>query len=434
MKSLITLLLFSLIGGHSFAQALKTVQANELYVKAMKYYESRNYDSLVSSLEQVVNLRPDHPGIRYNLAAAYALDGRPFDAVKNLGKIADMKLYYAVQQDSDFKSIRSSDLFIPVQKKFEQNIIPVTNSSAAFVLKEKGLLTEGLAFDAATGRFFISSVHKRKIIEYNSIGESGQFNSQNADLLGIFGMKADEKNRILWAAAGAIKFMEGYEDSLKGASFLYKFNLDDGSLLHAYPPPETGGDHLFGDLTINSRGDVYVSDSRDNAIYRMSADGSRLEIFIPSGYFLSLQGIAFSDDDSLLYAADYSQGIFKINTPNGSVNLLENKTSTTLLGIDGLYFYKGKLIATQNGVNPQRILSLKPDDEITKVVNYKILESNNPLFDEPTLGVIDKDNFYFISNSQWGRFDKSGRIFPDEQLDNPRILMINLKSSDDNKE
>ncbi len=431
MKSLITLLLFTLIAGYSFPQALKTVQANKLYAKAMKYYESGNYDSLARSLEQVVILRPDHPGIIYNLAAAYALDGRPIDAVKNLDKIADMKLYYSVQQDSDFKSIWDSDLFIPVQKKFEQNIIPVTNSSTAFELKEKGLLTEGLAFDAGTDRFFISSVHKRKIIEYNSTGESRQFNPRNVNLQGIFGMKADEKNRILWAAGGAVKYMEGYEDSLKGESFLYKFDLDDGSLLHMYTPPETGGDHLFGDLTINSAGDVYVSDSRDNAIYRLTTDDSRLETFIPSGYFLSLQGIAFSDDDSLLYAADYSQGIFKINAADGSVHLLENKTSTTLLGIDGLYYYKDKLIATQNGVNPQRVLSLSPDNEITRIVNYKILESNNPLFDEPTLGVIEKDNFYFISNSQWARFDKSGTIFPDEKLDYPRILMINLKSSDD---
>ncbi len=434
MKGLITLLLLIVFAGNPSAQALKTAKANKLYAKTMKYYESGNYDSLVSGLEQVVILRPDHPGIIYNLAAAYALDGRPADAVRSLGRVADMKLYFPVLQDSDFKSIWNSDLFLPVQKKFEQNIIPVTNSSTAFSLNEKGLLTEGLAFDESTGRFFISSVHKRKIIEYDSAGKSRQFSSPDAGLLGIFGMKADEKNRILWAAGGAINFMEGYTDSLKGESFLYKFNLDDGSLLHIYNPPDTGGDHLFGDLTINSRGDVYVSDSRDNSIYRLSEDGSRLETFIPSGYFVSLQGIAFSDDDSLLYASDYSQGIFKINAEDESVHLLENKTPTTLLGIDGLYFYKGKLIATQNGVNPQRVLALSPGKDIASIANYEILESNDPLFDEPTLGVIDKDRFYFISNSQWGRFDKSGRIFPDEQLEYPRILMIDLNSLDDNKE
>ncbi len=426
MKNLITFFIFFFIAGQSFPQALKTVQANDLNTKAMKYYESGNYDSLAAGLEQAARLLPDNAGIKYNLAAAYALSGRPEEAVKNLDRIADMKLYFPVMQDFDFKSIWNSDLFIPVQKKFEENLLPVTNSSTAFELKEKGLLTEGLAYDSQTDRFFISSVHKRKIIEYDSNGKSRQFNTEAGSLEGIFGMKTDEKNRILWAAGGAIKFMEGYNDSLKGKSFLYKFNLDDGSLAAMYSPPDTGEDHLFGDVTSNSAGEVFVSDSRSNVIYKLTEDSGGLETFIPSGYFLSLQGIAFSGDDSILFAADYAQGIFKINVNERTVQFLENKTPTTLLGIDGLYFYKGNLIVTQNGINPHRVLKLIPDNNITSLSDYKILESNNPLFDEPTLGVIDNGNFYFISNSQWSRFDKSGTIFPDERLDYPRILKINI--------
>ena len=426
MRNLYTFLVCCLLAVQTFPQASKVAEANRLYQNAMKYYESGNYDSMAAGLEQAAAMRPGHPGILYNLAAACALDGRPGDAVSVLNKIADMKLYFPVKQDSDFKSILDSDLFIPVQKKFDENLLPVTNSSTAFVLKEKGLLTEGLAFDTKTDRFFISSVHKRKIIEYDSNGESRQFNKNSADLEGIFGMKADEKNRILWAAGGALKFMEGYDDSLKGQSFLYKFNLDDGTLLNAYPPPEPGEEHLFGDLTLNKTGDVFVSDSRSSCIYRLTKDGEGLQTLIPSGYFVSLQGIAFTDDGSALYAADYSQGIFKIDMNDRTAALLENKTPTTLLGIDGLYFYKGSLIATQNGVNPHRVLKLIPDGNAASIGNYEILESNNPLFDEPTLGVIYNDSFYFISNSQWSRFDESGVIFPDEQLEYPMILKIKL--------
>ena len=427
MKNLITLFIICIIAGQSFPQALKVSEANKLYEKTMKYYESGDYDSLAAGLEKAAALRPDHPGILYNLAAAYALNGRTGDAVSTLNKVADMKLYFPVKEDSDFKSIRDSDLFNSVQKKFDENLLPVTNSSTAFVLKEKGLLTEGLAFDPQTDRFFISSVHKRKIIEYDGNGESRQFNQNTGSLAGIFGMKVDENNRVLWAAGGALKFMEGYDDSLKGKSFLYKFNLDDGTLLAAYPPPEPGEDHLFGDLTLDKAGNVYVSDSRSNAIYKLAKNGASLETFIPSGYFISLQGITFSEDGSTLYAADYSQGIFKISVSERTVELMENKTSTTLLGIDGLYYYKGDLIATQNGVNPNRVLRLIPGKDADAIDNYKILESNNLLFDEPTLGVIYNDIFYFIANSQWARFDKSGTIFPDERLDYPVILKINLK-------
>ncbi len=434
MKNLLTLLLLSLISAQIFPQASETERANEIYEKAMEYYESGNYDSLAAGLEQAADLLPANPGVLYNLAAAYALNGVPAEAISVLDGLARMKLYFPVKQDSDFKSIWDSGLFTTVQKKFEENLIPVTNSSTAFVLKEKGLLTEGLAYDSVTGSFFISSVHKRKIIEHNNKGESSSFSKDSGKLEGIFGMKADEKNRILWAAGGAIKFMERYDDSLKGKSFLYKFNLDDGSLLSAYAPPDAGGEHLFGDLTLNSAGEVFVSDSRSNAVYKLGAGSSRLETFIPSGYFFSLQGIAFSDDDSILFAADYPQGIFRINISDGSVQLLKNNTSTTLLGIDGLYFYGGRLIATQNGVNPHRVLSLDPGRDITSIDDYEILESNNPLFDEPTLGVIVKDEFFFIANSQWARFDKSGAIYPDERLDYPRILKISLGTTADREE
>ena len=183
---------------------------------------------------------------------------------------------------------------------------------------------------------------------------------------------------------------------------------------------------MFGDLTTDSRGNVFISDSRFNVIYKFSPEENILETFIPPGSFVSLQGIVLTDNDSLLFVADYSQGILKVNMTNKSIELLSNNTSTTLLGIDGLYYFKGRLIATQNGINPQRILSLKPDDSLSSLINYDILESNNPEFDEPTLGVIVGNAFYFISNSQWSGFKDDGTIFPDDKLAFPLILKLKL--------
>ena len=133
----------------------------------MKFYESKDYDSLIYYLKSALVLRPDHPAILYNLAAGYARNGNPSRAIRNLNKIADMKLYYPVQKDSDFFSLRYTDDFAKIQKKFADNLVPIVNSKVAFRLDEKGLLTEGLAYDRATHRFFISSVHKRKIVEYS---------------------------------------------------------------------------------------------------------------------------------------------------------------------------------------------------------------------------------------------------------------------------
>lgn len=427
MKIVLSLLVSTLIICPLYPQWSKVEKANEFYSRGMEYYVTKNYDSLIYYMNSALQLRPDHPRILYNLAAGYALNGKDSKAIEILDKIAGMKLYYPVQDDSDFVDLINTDKFKEVREKFDYNFIPVINSTTAFRLHEKGLLTEGIAYDRETNRFFISSVHKRKILENDGNGRITQFNSDKDTLLGIFGMRVDEKHRKLWAVGGAIKNMAGYKKGMKGESFLYDFNIDTGELLGKHKAPEKNEDHLFGDLTLDSAGNVFISDSRYNVIYKLPFGGDNLETAVPAGYFVSLQGIAFNEKESLLYAADYSQGIFKINLQNKEVSLLKNESTTTLLGIDGLYFYKGKLVATQNGVNPQRILLLSLDPVLSSVSSYEILESNNPQFDEPTLGIISGDTFYFIANSQWARFNDNGTIYPDERLEYPLILKIGLE-------
>jgi hypothetical protein len=73
----------------------------------------------------------------------------------------------------------------------------------------------------------------------------------------------------------------------------------------------------------------------------------------------------------------------------------------TLLGIDGLYYHKSTLIGGQNGVNPQRVIRLTLSKDVNRFDRFETLEANNPAFDEPTLGVLVKHDFYFIAHSQW---------------------------------
>lgn len=98
----------------------------------------------------------------------------------------------------------------------------------------------------------------------------------------------------------------------------------------------------------------------------------------------------------------------------------------TILGIDGLYAYKDSLIAVQNGVNPQRVIRLSLNKDLTRFVSFETIEANNPEFDEPTLGVLVKNDFYFIANSQWGSIDDAGHLAPEEKLKDPVVLKVRL--------
>ena len=57
------------------------------------------------------------------------------------------------------------------------------------------------------------------------------------------------------------------------------------------------------------------------------------------------------------------------------------------------------------------------------------LEANHPLFNEPTLGVLVKNQFYVIANSQWALIDDKGQITNPEKLKEPAVIKIPLVSN-----
>jgi hypothetical protein len=92
-----------------------------------------------------------------------------------------------------------------------------------------------------------------------------------------------------------------------------------------------------------------------------------------------------------------------------------------------MVFRAGSLIAIQNGITPHRVVRFDLNPALDRVLGAKILEMNNALFDEPTLGTLTEKGFFYVANSQWSRFEKDGRIFPSNRLAEPVILKLELK-------
>jgi hypothetical protein len=299
-------------------------------------------------------------------------------------------------------------------------------SEPAFTVDEKGLISESVAYDPTTQIFYVSSVHKRKIVSLDKNGARKTFADERDGLWSVLGMKVDAKRRHLWVASSAFPQMTNFKKEEEGSAGVFKYDLNTGRLIKKYVLPNASAQHAFGDLTLNSRGQVFVTDSMTPAIYLIRPQKDELELFLENANFASPQGLAFSDDENHLFMADYARGIFDIEVKTKQVVRLAPPANATLHGIDGLYFYKGTLIGTQNGVNPNRIIrvSLSPDRK--RLTGFAVLEANNPLFDEPTLGVIVKDTFYFIANSQWEKVDNRGQLAPFDKLQNPLILKMKL--------
>lgn len=393
---------------------------------AVKAYQAKDYAAFLENMKQAAALRPDHPRIVYNLSAAYALNGRGEESIDWLGRLARMGLAYAAEKDEDFASLRDSREFANVLALLRKNLSPVGNASQAFTLHEKGLVPESVAYDPSTRSFYVSSVYRRKILRVTPKGEVEEFATERDGLWSVMGMKVDAARRELWVCTAAQPQMSNYVAAERGRSGVFRFDLRTGRLAGKYMIADDSKQHWLGDLAINSRGDVYATDSLSPALYLLRRGADGFETVVEGEPFVSPQGLDFSADEKRLFVADYSKGVFVVDLSTKRAAPLAPAPDSTMLGIDGLYFYRGGLVAIQNGVNPNRVVRLFLSKDLTRVERFEAVAANHAAFDEPTLGVVVRGDFYFVANSQWGAIDGQGRLAPPEKLKEPVVLKLKL--------
>lgn len=294
------------------------------------------------------------------------------------------------------------------------------HSDTAVTLTDRQLHLESVAIDPSDGSFFGGSIYKRKIIKINSRGVASDFTSpEQYNMGGVFGLKVDSKKRFLWACSSPIPEMQHYDSTV--ASTLFQFDLKTGRLSNSYLPADTLKNHIFGDLALDSTGIPYVSDSRNNVIYKLDGSANKLLPYFSSNEFWNIQGIAFSDNDALLYIADYIKGIFILDMATKHLSKVKIPYDLTLKGADGILFYRNSLITIQNGVQPNRVARHYFDPTGRDFIRYEIIDNGHPAFGEPTIGSLSGNVMFYIANSQWSGY-QDGTIKPASEL-HPIVIL-----------
>jgi sugar lactone lactonase YvrE len=396
----------------------------KLSQEAKKAYESKDYPRFVEIYQQLDTLRPMHPTVLYNLAAGYTLNQQNQKAIKTLEKLILINATTAMRQDSDFVKLWEEADFQKVIKQVEEIKKPVQNSQEAFRIKQNDLHIESVGYDSKTKQFYCGSVHKRQIIQVDASGKVTNFTEGLANIWAVLGLQVDSKRRILWAVSSATPEMEGYDASLENKSKVLKFDLNSRKLLAEYTLDDQNP-HFFGDLILHPDGTVYVSDSGFPAIYQIKPKEQKLTLFHQTS-LRSLQGLALNKQGTKMFIADYPSGIHVLDLPTKKIYSLPLPAQVSAKGTDGLYFWNNTLIAIQNGVEPKRVVQFTLDKAQTSATSYKVIEANNPLFNEPTLGVLVQGILYYVANSSWGAY-KKGVLITDD-LGDIVILKTALKS------
>jgi len=409
------------------AQRRAVEEARHYVQKAREAYDAGAYDAYLENVEQALALRPNHPGLTYQLAGAYALAGQPDQAVAWLGRYAAMGLFARAANDDAFEALQGREDFADVLAQIAHNAQPVERSTEAFRLSDPAFIPESVVYDASTGHFYVGSVHQRRIVRVDGQGREEAFTSMGQDgLWSVLGMAVDAERRRLWVCSTAFKQTKDLPDGDVGRSGLWRYDLDTGALLQRHLVPDDGREHALGDLTIGPRGELFVTDGLTGALYTLREGGDRLEAVLEPGTLVSPQGLCRIGGDGPLLVADYALGLVKVDTEVHRTTVLTMPEDVTLLGIDGLACYGDELIAIQNGVRPYRVIQISLNAPAEAVVQAQVLEASHPLFDEPTLGVVEGDAFYYVANSQWTKFDQDGKLPDDAALRAPVILQLEL--------
>ena len=417
----------------SMAQQQPAKNLLELSAKGQKAYREGRYQDYHHIAEQLQQIAPNHTQVLWAVARANARVGNAEKAIATLSRLAEMEAYFDAAGSPDLEPLRERQDFKQVMARMDALQKPVANSAVAFTISDRELIPESIAYDPKDGGFFVGSIYKRAIVKRTKEGTMKEFVPGARDGLGgVLGIKLDVKRRELWANAcnlGKQMSMSPPDPANEGEAAIYRFNADTGKLIRKYQVGTKDAPQCVNDLVISpANGDVFATGGKsplEGHILRVANGGDSAEVFFtPEGSGHGFNGITISDDGKTLYLADNIHGVMAVDIASRRGRLLEAPANTAMEQIDGLYFYRGSLVAVQNARSLMRVAQFTLDATSGRVTGHRTLERNNPHFTVPTTGVVVGDELYFVANTELDALNPEGGLkgTPKE----PVILKVKL--------
>lgn len=369
---------------HPVAEAQRHLAA------AAAAYGDGDYDAYTAALERAFELNPASLYTRYNLACGYALTGRHDDALELLAGLVAARVDFGMAGDPDLAALGDRPEFEALVAELAAATAPIGNSTLRAELDELGLIPEGIAADAATGRLFFGSMRTGEIFVLDPDDRLWRFAIlEDGARLAAIGMTVDPVRELLWAVGSTFSLTEGYDAGEPPRAGIFGFDLTTGELRerHLVDPSITG----VNDVALGPDGSLYVSAS---TLQVLNPGAGTLAPLATSVALYGANGLTTDPEGRWLFVSSYPVGIAVVEIATGRTRLLEAPDDVTLYGIDGLYWYGDGLVAVQNGVRPWRLLRLGLDEARASVESVRILELANERLTPTTGAVVDGEIHY----------------------------------------
>ncbi|MDQ8166114.1 MAG: hypothetical protein P3A28_10220 [Gemmatimonadota bacterium] len=373
--------------------------------------------------DRAVNAWPTQEVFLWGRVVLAARAGDTSGVVSALDAYADIGIGRDFGNEPSIKAFMNSPQLQASRARHTANRAPLARSTVRATLPDSTFWPEGMDHDPRTGAFYVTSLRHRTIAEWRDGTTRELIARGRSDLGAILAVRVDTARGLLWATTSGIPQQANFTPADTAIVALLRIRIADGSIERRWDLPVASGGRVPGDVAIGPRGDVYISDSQHPELYRL-APGSDSLIPIRHPLFRSLQGIAPTPDPNILYVADYSHGILRVDFARQTVTRVGDAPRSTSLGIDGLTWHRGALIAIQNGVAPARVMQYSLDAAGTHFTRAEVLDRNSAIADEPTIGTLVGDAFVYVANSQWEKYDAAGRPRPNATLTRPVLLSL----------
>jgi len=397
-------------------------QFQSLKAELRKSHADHDWHSNLVSANKLKELLNEAPNALLEVARANAQVGDLDAAVQEVEQFVRMgQSTDLIAKSADFSAILKNVNFAKIQSGMEANRSSVSLGSTAFLLADSGLLAEDVDYDSRTKRFFLTSVREKKIVSAGADGTSTEF-AKAPDDWPMLAIKVDASRGVVWATEVALRGFSAAPESDWGRSAVLCYDLKTGKLLRRIEGPRPSG---LGDMVLAANGDIIVSDGDGGGVYRVPANGAKLER-LDDGDFISPQTPAMHPDGKHIFVPDYLRGIGVLEIATKQVRWLSMGGRFALNGIDGLYFDRGRLIAVQNGTSPERVVAFTLDGSLTRIESETIIERSTDTLGDPTHGVVVDNDFYYIANSGWDVVDDNGNLKAGARASLPRIMRAQL--------
>ncbi|MBI3219361.1 MAG: hypothetical protein HYZ44_07605 [Bacteroidetes bacterium] len=255
---------------------------------------------------------------------------------------------------------------------------------------------------------------KNKSTYFSKPGENG--------MVIAVGMALDKKTNRLWVANFNFKTESG-----KPGSNLKVFDYTTGKLLKTIPEKFIPG-AFFNEVTLDEKGNVYVSDTFAPNIWTANYTSTEASVFVTDAALLKnpspdqpfgLNGLTITPDKKYLIASVMNRTIqgggtlVRINLASKevkSVTLKNDEATKAFSGSDGMFFHNGELLMVNVYSQSGAIFTAQFNKDYSEA-SLTIRNKFQSVYDRPTASAIRNGKLYTV-NSQLNHIidDKDGKL------------------------